>query len=189
MIRYWSNRELSQCFHVNLAKWKRWSREFLPPDPLGGLQSGFARQYHPDQAFTVHLGGHLVGTLKFSVPEARRILADMEGWLNGNGFRFRNTESAGEKGAFGGVHYLIYIARDDAQGLGYLVRGVLGRDRDVRGEAQTIAERITESSLTSEARPFDLLRCNDVRLLNATGLLQVFTSVLHIDPAHFPAVG
>ncbi len=74
MINFYTNQELSKKFNVNLARWKRWSREFLPPDPLGGLQSGYARQYNPDEAFTVVLGGHLVGDLKFSIPEAKQIL-------------------------------------------------------------------------------------------------------------------
>ncbi|MBW2491912.1 MAG: hypothetical protein JRE65_12275, partial [Deltaproteobacteria bacterium] len=53
MIKFFTNRELSDSLDIKLTKWKRWSREFLPPDPLGGMQSGYARQYHPDQAFTV----------------------------------------------------------------------------------------------------------------------------------------
>ena len=88
MIRFFTNRELSQIFSVNLAKWKRWSREFLPPDPLGGLQSGYARQYNLDEAFTVFLGGHLVGDLKFTIPESRQILHDLEQWLLDHEFYF-----------------------------------------------------------------------------------------------------
>ena len=88
MIRFFTNRELSQIFSTNLAKWKRWSREFLPPDPLGGLQSGYARQYNLDEAFTVFLGGHLVGDLKFTIPESRQILHDLEQWLLDHEFYF-----------------------------------------------------------------------------------------------------
>ena len=60
MVKLYTNRELSEKLGINLAKWKRWSREFLPPDPLGGMQSGFARQYYFSDVFTVRLGGHLV---------------------------------------------------------------------------------------------------------------------------------
>jgi len=77
MIRFYTNRQLSQTLNVNLSKWKRWSREFLAPDPLGGLQSGYARQFSRDDAFTVYLGGYLVGDLGFTIPEARRILSDL----------------------------------------------------------------------------------------------------------------
>ena len=88
MIKFYTNRQLSQAFQINLAKWKRWSREFLPPDPLGGLQSGFARQYNLDEAFAVYLGGYLVGNLKFTIPEARQILNDLRQWLIDHNFYF-----------------------------------------------------------------------------------------------------
>jgi hypothetical protein len=88
MIRFYSNKELSQAFQINLAKWKRWSREFLPPDPLGGLQSGYARQYNLDEAFRVFLGGHLVGDLKYTIPESRQILDDLHHWLIEHNFYF-----------------------------------------------------------------------------------------------------
>ena len=88
MLQFYTNRDLSAIFGVNLAKWKRWSREFLPPDPLGGLQSGYARQYNLDEAFTVFLGGHLVGDLKFTIPESRHILNDLNQWLIDHDFYF-----------------------------------------------------------------------------------------------------
>jgi hypothetical protein len=71
---------------INHARWKRWTREFLAPDPLGGLQSGYARQFSMREAFLVALGGHLVGFLKFSIHQARTILADLEPWLEQNGY-------------------------------------------------------------------------------------------------------
>ena len=97
MIRFYTNRELSHRLGINLARWKRWSREFLPPDPLGGMQSGYARQYNPDEAFTVFLGGYLVGNLKFTIPEARRILADLQVWLLEHGFYFGMSDSKSDK--------------------------------------------------------------------------------------------
>ena len=81
MIIFYTNQELSRRFNLKLSRWKRWSREFLLPDPLGGLQSGYARQYNIDQAFTVYLGGYLVAELKFTIPEARLILKDLHHWL------------------------------------------------------------------------------------------------------------
>lgn len=77
MLRFFTNRELAARFEINLQRWKRWSREFLPPDPLGGLQSGLARQYTAEEAFAVFLAGHLVSELNFSIPAARRILSDL----------------------------------------------------------------------------------------------------------------
>ena len=88
MLKYYTNKDLSSKMGINLAKWKRWSRDFLPPDPLGGLQSGYARQYNPDEAFTVVLGGHLVGDLKFSISETKQILVDLHQWLVDHDFYF-----------------------------------------------------------------------------------------------------
>lgn len=82
MIKFYSNRELSERLAIRLSKWKRWSREFLPPDPLGGIQSGYARQYAIDQAFTVFLGGYLVAELHFSIPEAKQIVQELGIWIN-----------------------------------------------------------------------------------------------------------
>ena len=95
MLKFYSNKELSKAFGVNLAKWKRWSREFLPPDPLGGLQSGYARQYNPDDAFKVFMGGYLVADLKFTIPESKNILQDLHAWMVDHGFYFGISESDG----------------------------------------------------------------------------------------------
>jgi hypothetical protein len=95
MIKYYNNREISHSLGLNLARWKRWTREFLPPDPLGGLQSGYARQLSMREVFWVALGGHLVGFLKFSIHQAKAILADLEPWLEQNGYFHWNTKSIG----------------------------------------------------------------------------------------------
>ena len=82
MLRYYSARLLAHKLHIPLNRWKRWAREFLPPDPLGGLQSGYARQYSLQDAFTVYLGGYLVSRLGFAIPESRRILDDLKDFLH-----------------------------------------------------------------------------------------------------------
>jgi len=81
---YFKSKYLSEKLNYNLAKWKRWSREFLDPDPLGGYQSGYARQFSFKDAFRVFLGGHLVGRLNFTIPQARQILVDLHPWLKEN---------------------------------------------------------------------------------------------------------
>ena len=82
----YQNRELAQKLKINLAKWKRWSREFLPPDPVAGMQCGFAREYNPEEAFSVYFGGHLVSILKFSIPDAKVIVNDLLPWFYKRGF-------------------------------------------------------------------------------------------------------
>ncbi len=83
---YYNSRDISFKLEINIAKWKRWSRDFLPPDPLGGLQSGVARQFNLRDVFKTFFGGYLVGELKFTIPEAIQILSDLSPWLKKNGF-------------------------------------------------------------------------------------------------------
>ncbi len=92
MIQFYLNRELSDRLGIRLSRWKRWSREFLPPDPLGGLQSGFARQYSLQEAFHVYLGGHMVADLKFSIPETKIILGDLKEWVTSRYFSYPPPE-------------------------------------------------------------------------------------------------
>ena len=84
MVRYFTSRMISEKLNINLAKWKRWSRAFLPPDPLGGKQSGYARHYSITDALTVYLGGLLVGNLNLSVPESRSLLPHFLEWMKAN---------------------------------------------------------------------------------------------------------
>ena len=85
MIRFYLSRDLAQRLRIPLNRWKRWAREFLPPDPLGGHQSGYARQFSTREAFIVYLGGFLVAGLGFSIPQARQIIRDLSGWMKKSG--------------------------------------------------------------------------------------------------------
>lgn len=78
---YFDSKYLSKSLQINTAKWKRWSREFLPPDPLGGYQSGYARQFSYRDAFRVFLGGYLVSVMRLTIPEARQVLTDLDAWM------------------------------------------------------------------------------------------------------------
>lgn len=83
---YLNSKYLAKSLGINLAKWKRWSREFLDPDPLGGFQSGYARQFSKKEAFRVYLGGYLVADLQFTIAQARQILSDLNHWLKKHHF-------------------------------------------------------------------------------------------------------
>ena len=83
---YFDSKYLSEILDIKPSKWKRWAREFLEPDPLGGYQSGYARQFSPKDAFRVFLGGHLVCEQKFSISDARKIIGDLDPWMKKNGF-------------------------------------------------------------------------------------------------------
>jgi hypothetical protein len=83
---YYKSRYISDALGIKLAKWKRWAREFLPPDPLSGQQSGYARNFNIKDAFHVYLAGYLVGFMSFSIAQSRQILSDLGPSLKQRGY-------------------------------------------------------------------------------------------------------
>jgi hypothetical protein len=177
MIRFYTNRELSTKLRINLAKWKRWSREFLPPDPLGGLQSGYARQYNLGEAFTTALGGHLVGHLKFSVPEAKCIISDLDKWLRQHDFLAVGVNGRKEppKDNPEIQEYRVYILKQrSAKGIklrfAYVIRGIVAREvsqKTIPGLAQPVrSEHFVQWTLQPSTNPERLVSATRTRLLN-----------------------
>jgi hypothetical protein len=188
MIKFYTNQELSKKFNVNLARWKRWSREFLPPDPLGGLQSGYARQYNPDEAFTVVLGGHLVGDLKFSIPETKQILVDLHQWLVDHDFYFyysKNTESAGNSTPDVNYYQLTIssraLRRDEDRGLSYWARGIISVDSINLQGARVRREHFMESSIGPKESESPRLNAESYRVLNISSFRKRFLDLLVKD--------
>ena len=203
MIKYYANRELSEELDVKLAKWKRWSREFLPPDPLGGMQSGYTRQYTPDEAFTVYLGGHLVADLHFTIPAARQILQDLREWLSESGFGFNAgplVKMTGQHGTESIHQYQIYItpaARDDVSNAAksdagialfrYLIRGILSEGPMPGNELDTKAIHLTETTLPDPTiDPPHLGDLKIVQMLNITAVLKDFIERLDLKMTDYP---
>ena len=123
---YFKSKYLAEKLHINLAKWKRWSREFLDPDPLGGYRSGVARQFSFRDAFRVFLGGHLVGVLNFTIPQAGHILLDLDPWLKENQIYAWPIPAASppEK-----TRRCIYIFELGADRYGYAIRSIVSQDK------------------------------------------------------------
>jgi len=186
MIKYYTNRELSQKLGINLAKWKRWSREFLAPDPLGGMQSGYARQYSVENAFIVYLGGHLVADMKFAVPDAKKILNDLHRWLVDNGFYF--IASGGLK-HFEGVdnlvkRHIIFISYMELGkttiGFYYKIRGIISNKAvDYKG-FQVREERFVETIINPQENKKAELNLINIKMLNITELHKKFFVELDI---------
>ena len=183
MIRFYSNRELSEKLAIKLSKWKRWSREFLPPDPLGGQQSGYARQYPLDQAFTVFLGGHLGADLHFSIAEAKKILDDLNVWTASFTSAWPGT-ATGARGkdtcvfifrqlsAVSGEVTFAYVERNSLVDEPYAMGGVSARHEVYRETP------IAASDYGHAAKNFSDLNKMNARILYASRLFERFTSVL-----------
>jgi len=191
MLRFFSNRELSSGLLIPLARWKRWSREFLPPDPLGGLQSGVTRQFSVDEALIVFLGGHLVSELKTSVPAARQILEDLTPCLRDIGLfansRIHERFSAGSTDPIG--FYTISIYRDSTEpGLAarfaYTLRGEISRSSQSRNGRTIYLERYIEERFPPSAQ--SLPRRLSGRTLNISAMAEFFVTALGLDKRYFP---
>jgi hypothetical protein len=127
---YYTSSELSDKLSINPSRWKRWVRDFLAPDPLGGIQSGYARQLSLKEAFIVFLGGFLVSELRFGVQEAGRILADLSPWLKKKGYfrlHIQNAEAAGIISSCEPATF-IHIFRHSGQGFCYTIREVISEE-------------------------------------------------------------
>ena len=195
MIRYFTNRQLANGLEINLARWKRWSREFLPPDPLGGLQSGFTRDYSIDDALTVYLGGCLVSGLKFTIPQARQILNDLEPWLMGAGVYINGTL---QERYTSDIHlkvseYLVYIYPETIPAAGqpdfrYLIKGILRQSSDQDVHTGLKVERYIEIDLAADRSNLIENENMYLKILNITATLRHFTSRLNLDANVFPIV-
>ena len=188
MIRFYLNRELSAMFGFKLSRWKRWSREFLPPDPLGGLQSGFARQYSLSEAFQVYLGGHLVADLKFSIPKTKIILGDLKEWVTTQYFSYSLPEKQSlVQTSVKEYRIYIFMNLEPAQTVqehSYMIRRVIDQERSHGKGARIVTERYIENWL-KEGEPLTDPQGSDsvpywmaARILYITKVYQRFTELL-----------
>lgn len=185
MIKFFSNREISEKLGINLAKWKRWSRELLPPDPLGGLQSGYARQYNPADAFTVYLGGHLIADLKYTVPESKQILADLHDWLIRQGFFFDPVPPVQNPDIRPLIRaYQIFIQPDTEPvdrpyGFHYIIRGVISTEPAEYRSFSVNQEFQVETTLPKQQTFPPVYSWHHAKLLNISALHHHFITSLN----------
>ena len=194
MIKFFTNRELSDRLGIKLSKWKRWSREFLPPDPLGGMQSGYARQYHPDQAFTVFFGGHLVADLKFSIPEANQIIQDLNKWLSEKGFFFDpGGHSVFDNGLDALIKkYIIFIRREKGPDKRfqfiYTARGVISNEPVQYKGFEIMKKLYVETSVNQGPEKPSEMDMNVVKTLYITGILGDFVDAVGLERNRYAAL-
>ena len=179
---------------IKLAKWKRWSREFIPPDPLGGMQTGYARQYHPDEAFNIHLGGHLVSDLKFAIPEAKQILADLQEWLADKGFYFNVKGGVVSQNGVEAMikEYIVFISKerlpDNTYKISYTIRGIISQKPVNYQNFEIIEELYTETviGLPPDKPAADGMHV--VKTLKINVVLNNFITRMDLDRSCYPAL-
>jgi len=187
MIRYYTNRELAQKLEINLARWKRWSRSFLPPDPLGGMQSGYARQYLFKDLFKVFLGGYLLAHLKLSVTDSRKVLDNLAPWMGNNGFLdgdFSGKKKNGAKPLSRDVWiYFLPVASEGSdrdREFRYLIRKTLDvRRADRAGKRRTVVTYEEAIIPEKDCNASDVLRHPDMHGINLSALYDMVVAKLN----------
>lgn len=191
MVKFYNNRELADKLSINLARWKRWSREFLPPDPLAGQQAGYARQYYVEHAFVVFAGGHLVANLGFSIPQARWILSESREWMKTRGFHFdpRGNRKP-RKGLDAHVKsYAVHILTSSDQGLTLFARGHLGRiDYEYEGYPVVKSVYVDQPISPSRQTQTQSIETGSEKILCLTALLEQFRKILDPQGEYFPGL-
>ena len=193
MLRFFTNRELSHKLLIPLAKWKRWSREFLPPDPLGGLQSGVARQYSVDQSLIVYIGGHLVSELKTTIPEARQIMSDLHALFKDIGAfvntRINQEDQLGKYPTIS-IYSILYCRQKSASNHGmrftYTIRGLTSRKKLKDDHQNVFQEEYVAMPISSSEHT--ILDAYDpyINILPISALVDRFTRALKLNRRHFP---
>jgi hypothetical protein len=156
------------------------------------MQSGYTRQYSIDDAFKVFLGGHLVSTLKYTIPEAKKILHDLQKWLAGVGI-YQNSGSdrinnAGPRTAV--QRYIIFIRPQSSvsgQPISFLynIRGIIA-DTTVQHKAILVRqERYIETLIPPRENERAVSKALGMKMLNITAVLQLFVECLDIPNRHY----
>lgn len=195
-------RELSEMQKINLAKLKRWGREFLPPDASSGQQQGIARTLSADESFHLYLAGFLVSHTKFSIPEAKIIIEDIKDFLFMRGIlpsRIAHYKKSNVK-----AWLLIVMPYPAVMDFDYRARGIIERNLDSYSETlqdqmgrkkQVGGRRVTEQYIdhpilgwAGEASPGrennkgpQLVDITNVKVVNVTDLLDRFLKNMGVD--------
>lgn len=165
---YYNSRYISNALGIKLAKWKRWAREFLPPDPLSGQQSGYARNFNIKDAFHVYLAGYLAGTMSFGIAQARQIMADLLPTLKQRGYHVLHAnELSDHQNAF----WVLIYQRPDGS-IGYVESPETDAD-----SAQTMA---LASQLLSEF--LSASGFIDARIISISSLYRHFLNRITLTP-------
>lgn len=172
---YYDSKFLAQHLKIPPAKWKRWVREFLPSDPLSGLQSGVARQFNLKDAFRVYLGGCLVGSLKFTIPETRTILSDLASWLKASGY-FSLTADSGNGTS---RNDRIYISKKGQNGFGYTIRQGIVPNKQCAEKNDVQIESFRQTLIGTDSDLVAHGGCIIARVVNIGCLYDCFVEKLH----------
>jgi hypothetical protein len=117
--------EFADLLDIPHTKAKRYTREFLGPDPEATIQSGRTRSLTLQQTFIVYSGAHLVSGQNFTVYEAKLIIGNLQPWLTKLGL-FPGDDNIFKETSSEIKSWKVLIYRTDKPfGFAYLAEGLL----------------------------------------------------------------
>jgi len=76
-----TNKEFSEKLETPLTKVRRWTKEFLSPDPKATRRSGYTREFSYNDGFFIFVGGVMVTDFGLSFEEASTMLEELKPWM------------------------------------------------------------------------------------------------------------
>lgn len=174
---HYTYRELSELLNINLAKVKRWGREFLPPDLEAGRQQGISRVLPIDDAFMIYMGGFIVNDLKLSINDAKLIINDIHGWLVDHDLMPSLFEVSKQE-KVKAWHIFIIPTRPFTKYY-YLIKGSLEINREKGDGEKIISERYVQEEIYQKNTFRNCaFETSNVRILSITLILHLFATRL-----------
>jgi len=153
-----TNTIMAEKLDIPLTKIRRWTKEFLPPDPMATRRSGYTRNFSDNDGFMVYVSGYLVSNLDFSFASARDIMKELSSWIYKIGLLPDIPSSAKKSGIdrkiqdyevsffpleknVGWSYYIIGVAKETLSEL----KDAMGRDY-YKGRRDYVAYQISESA-------------------------------------------
>ena len=161
----------------------------MPPDPLGGMQSGYARQYTVDDAFIVYLAGHLVNQMHFSIPDTRQVLEGLTGWLKDCGFLgFHESHPFSSDLNFNNP-VEIMILKDNISGKPvFLIRRMIERSMAGGEDAGIFQDQYSLTCIPPDMVPEILEPVLSAKIIFISKMFLEFVRRLELDPDLFPVL-
>jgi hypothetical protein len=153
-----TNTITAEKLDIPLSKIRRWTKEFLPPDPLATRRSGYTRKFTENDGFIVYVSGFLVSNLDFSFASARDIMKELSSWIYKIGLLPNIPSSAKRLGVDSKIqdYEVNFFPLEKNVGWSYYIVGVLkdtlleskdtmGREY-FKGQRDYVAYQISEST-------------------------------------------
>ena len=93
-----TNKKLSESLDLPIARVRRWTKEFLPPDLVATRRSGYSRKFSLNEGFFIYWGGTMVQQYNITYDIVRKMINVIRPWALCNGHVPEIPKGAGRMG-------------------------------------------------------------------------------------------